>query len=224
MESTNTIINETKTIINETKTIIYNESNCRMEKSGKNKKSNAFAIYENKETKKRVECDKWTISEDCLFVNKQLELIKLVQENDYKYTTPENKLIIQQIERKISGYKQQDIDKKKFNADKIVKLNHIINSLMECNMKCYYCDCEMYLLYEVVREHKQWTVDRINNDLGHNYDNYVLACLECNLKRRRRTKDAFFFTKNLSIVKNDNTTLDTDTNTNDKNIKDKLDN
>ena len=205
---------------NTNKTIIYNESNCRLEKTNKPKKTNNFAIYENKETKKRVECDKWHVSEDCLLVNKQLALIKLVQENDYKYTTSENKLIIQQIERKISGYKQQDIDKKKFNADKIVTLNHIINSLIECDMKCYYCGSEMYLLYEVVREHKQWTVDRINNDLGHDYDNYVLACLECNLKRRRRTKDAYFFTKNLSIVKNDNAINDA----NDKTIKDKLNN
>ena len=154
-----------------------------------------------------------------MFVNKQLELIKLVQENDYKYTTSENKLIIQQLERKISGYKQQDIDKKKFNADKIVKIHHIIKSLIECDMKCYYCDCEMYLLYEVVREHKQWTVDRINNDLGHDYDNYVLACLECNLKRRRRTKDAYFFTKNLSVVKNDNAINEVANDTNDKTIK-----
>ena len=36
----------------------------------------------------------------------------------------------------------------------------------------------MFILYENVREPKQWSVDRINNDLGHNIDNFVLACLD----------------------------------------------
>ena len=68
-------------------------------------------------------------------------------------------------------------------------------------MKCHYCACETYLLYEFVREMKQWSLDRINNDIGHNKNNLVISCLECNLKRRRTNKDAFFFTKNLKIVK-----------------------
>jgi hypothetical protein len=188
---------------NTDKKIVFNESNGKLEKpSSKNRIKHMS--YEHKETKKRLECDKWHISEDCLLANKQVELIKEVLANDYKFTNSENKLIIQQIERKISGYKQQDVDKKFLDIEKLVTLKHIINSLVECGMKCYYCSSEMFVLYEAVREHKQWTVDRDNNDLGHNYDNYVLACLECNLKRRRRTKDAYYFTKNLNIVKQDN--------------------
>ena len=60
----------------------------------------------------------------------------------------------------------------------------------------------MFLLYDIVREAKQWTLDRINNDIGHNTDNVLISCLECNLKRRRTNKDAFLFTKQLVIVKN----------------------
>jgi hypothetical protein len=37
--------------------------------------------------------------------------------------------------------------------------------------------------------------------LGHNKGNLVMACLECNLKRRRTNKDAFFITKNLTITR-----------------------
>jgi hypothetical protein len=48
---------------------------------------------------------------------------------------------------------------------------------------------------------KQWSLDRINNDIGHNSGNLVVACLECNLKRRRTNKDAFLFTKNLTIIR-----------------------
>ena len=62
----------------------------------------------------------------------------------------------------------------------------------------------MYVLYENVRESKQWTVDRINNDLGHNIDNFVLACLDCNLKRRCKSVDKFLFTKQLNIIREDN--------------------
>jgi hypothetical protein len=50
----------------------------------------------------------------------------------------------------------------------------------------------------------QWSVDRIDNDFGHNIDNFHLACLECNLKRRRRTDEKFLFTKQLNIIKSEN--------------------
>ena len=75
--------------------------------------------------------------------------------------------------------------------------------MVECELKCYYCKIEMNVLYDISRELKQWTVDRINNDLGHNYDNYYLACLECNLKRRRRSDEKFLFTKQMKLVKID---------------------
>jgi len=68
---------------------------------------------------------------------------------------------------------------------------------------CYYCKHQMFILYEVSREMKQWTIDRIDNDKGHNNDNYHLACLECNLKRRRQTDDKFLFTKQLKIIRHE---------------------
>ena len=71
-------------------------------------------------------------------------------------------------------------------------------------LKCRYCKKEINVLYDISREMTQWSVDRINNDLGHNIDNYHLACLECNLKRRRRSDENFLFTKQLHIIKQDN--------------------
>jgi len=59
----------------------------------------------------------------------------------------------------------------------------------------------MLILYEIVRESLQWTLDRIDNAVGHNKNNVLIACLHCNLKRRKQSKDAFLFTKQLQIVK-----------------------
>jgi hypothetical protein len=59
----------------------------------------------------------------------------------------------------------------------------------------------MNVLYDISRENKQWSVDRIDNNKGHIFDNFHLACLECNLKRRCKTDDKFLFTKQLNIIK-----------------------
>jgi len=70
-------------------------------------------------------------------------------------------------------------------------------------MYCFYCKCELHILYEIVRELTQWTVDRINNDEGHNKDNFVISCLNCNIKRRNISSNKFLFTKQLHLVKKD---------------------
>ena len=48
---------------------------------------------------------------------------------------------------------------------------------------------------------EQWSLDRIDNDIGHYKENVVISCLECNLKRRKTNADAFLFTKQLRIKK-----------------------
>ena len=159
----------------ETEKMIYFVGlNGRLEKEKSNNRVKTI-IREEKEIKKRVDVEKWNLLEDFLLPSKQLELIKEVYSNHLKSFDTESKLIVQQIERKISSYKQQDNDKKLLNLEKFINLKHIVDSLIKCELKCYYCNNEMSVLYEVVREHKQWTVDRIDNDLGHNCDNYILA-------------------------------------------------
>ena len=70
-------------------------------------------------------------------------------------------------------------------------------------MLCFYCKCQLYILYKIARELTQWTVDRINNDEGHNKDNFVISCLNCNIKRRNTNSSKFLFTKQLQLVKKD---------------------
>jgi hypothetical protein len=113
------------------------------------------------------------------------------------------KIIKNQISNKLSGYKQQDTIKKVFNKDSIIKIDEIIEKLKNCDLKCYYCNENVYLLYKIVREMKQWSLDRINNDLGHTCENVFISCLECNLKKRTKNSDSFLFTKQLKINKID---------------------
>jgi actin-related protein len=168
--------------------------------------SNRYQIkkltQEKKKDKKRVEIEKLNLTEEYFIFEKQIEIMNNILNNDEDKNG--SKILIKHIEKKINSYKQQDVDKKVLNNEKFINLKFIIDKLIETEIKCYYCKCEMYILYENVRDLKQWTVDRINNDLGHNVDNVVLACLDCNLKRRCRSADKFLFTKQLNIIKQDN--------------------
>ena len=157
-----------------------------------------------KEIKKRVVSEKWTFSDEKFLHSYQIQLLNNIFENNFKYNDEVSKIAIQEINRKISGYKQQDMLKKHYDSDNFLTFECVINKLVESELKCRYCKCEMAILYDMSREIKQWSVDRIDNDKGHNNDNFHLACLDCNLKRRRRTDEKFLFTKQLNIIKQDN--------------------
>jgi 5-methylcytosine-specific restriction endonuclease McrA len=154
-----------------------------------------------KEKKKRVETNTWGLNEIDLCHKTQLEFINdsNVLKNPFK-----NKYISKltsHIKSKLLSYKQQDILKKKYDESKFVSLKDTIMLLQDSKLCCCYCSEQVYILYERVRENQQWSLDRIDNNIGHNIGNLVIACLECNLKRRRTNKDAFMFTKNMVIMK-----------------------
>jgi hypothetical protein len=154
----------------------------------------------NKEPKKREVSKKWSFSEENFNYDKQMNIIKILV--DKSLVEDEiTQIVIQEINKKISGYKQQDILKKNLDMEQFIDFDCVINKMMDCELKCRYCICEMSVLYDISREMRQWSVDRIDNDKGHNKNNFHLACLECNLKRRRRTDEKFLFTKQLNIVK-----------------------
>ncbi len=157
------------------------------------------------EPKKREISKKWTFSEEYYNYDKQMKLINDISVNNLEKNSDDaiTQTVIQEINKKISGYKQQDIIKKKLDVTLFIDFNCVIEKMVECELKCRYCICEMAVLYDITREMKQWSVDRIDNDKGHNKDNFHLACLDCNLKRRRRTDEKFLFTKQLNIVKNE---------------------
>ena len=106
-----------------------------------------------------------------------------------------------EVERKLNGYKNQDIKKKILDENKMIKYEECLEKLVISKLKCYYCKNDCLLAYENVREETQWTLDRLDNSIGHNKDNVVICCLKCNLKRRTLDDKKFKFTKQMRIVK-----------------------
>lgn len=157
--------------------------------------------------KKRKDIGKHDLPSEYFTYEKQLTIIDALfamnntVDTDSSHNIDYFKVIKSQIDKKISSYKQQDILKNKYDDALFIQYNYIVELLHTCRLHCYYCNNQMALLYENVRENMQWTVDRINNDLGHNNDNIVLSCLECNLARRKTNQNAFLFTKQLKIKK-----------------------
>ena len=129
--------------------------------------------------------------------NYSYEMQKNIIENNL---LSDNKIFIQEIKHKISSYKNQDISKHILSSN-FITFEYVIDLLRGSNLTCYYCYQPVYIIYEMVRENMQWTLDRINNDEGHNKNNVIISCLECNLKRRNQNSNSFLFTKNLKITR-----------------------
>ena len=107
-------------------------------------------------------------------------------------------LIINELKSKLSSYKQQD-KKKDYDEDccSLITLDNIIEKLVSSKLKCYYCNKNMLIFFEKVRDEDQWTLERINNYDEHSNENTIICCLKCNLQRRRKNSDKFLFSKKL---------------------------
>ena len=152
--------------------------------------------------KKRVITNhkKWEFSEEDLECSQQLIYIREL-ENENEKTTKQSRFIHDSIRQKISSYRSQDTLKERYSQEDFITKEGIVKLLRESNNICYYCQEPVKLLYEYVRDPKQWTLERINNSKGHNADNLMIACLGCNLGRRTMHQERYVFTKQLNIVK-----------------------
>ena len=110
------------------------------------------------------------------------------------------KLLLQQIKKKISSYLAQDRNKKKVDVELFVNVQDVINLFKTSKMICYYCKERVQIMYEYVREPKQWTLERLDNDFGHNRNNVTIACLRCNLRRRTMAKERYLQTKEMTKI------------------------
>lgn len=109
-------------------------------------------------------------------------------------------MLISHIKTKIRGYYAQDKEKKLVNDEKFVTYDNVIQLFRSSNGICHYCKSDVLFLYEYVRDPKQWTLERKNNDYGHNNDNVVLACLNCNVRRKTMKMERYEMTKLMTTI------------------------
>ena len=153
--------------------------------------------FKPKNERKRKILDKLS-EKNILIKENQHKLVKRLCANE---DFSGNIFVKKELERKIKSYRAQDIKKNKLNEEKLIKMDECIDKLVLSKMKCYYCNENMLLVYENVREGKQWTLDRIDNSIGHITENVVISCLDCNLKRRMMNDEKFKFSKQMKIIK-----------------------
>lgn len=111
--------------------------------------------------------------------------------------------LAKEITRKVNGYKQQDVKRNLYEPLTLITTHQIRQKLIDEMITCCFCNKNVSLLFDTIRDMKQWTLDRINNNLGHSDKNTKIACLKCNLERRRQDYHSFHWTKNLCISKVD---------------------
>lgn len=141
---------------------------------------------------------KWNNKEFLLNKSKQVEILNKIF-LDEPFNGKEE--VIKEIKKKRNSYINQDVKKNRMDKTLFITLDKIIEKLVISKLQCYYCKCDMLLCYEEKREKTQWSLDRIDNSIGHFTDNVVCSCLECNLKKRTRDPEKFRFTKQMKIKK-----------------------
>ena len=107
------------------------------------------------------------------------------------------------LKTKQSGYRSQDTIKKLYDPTRFIQLPDLIHLLVTSNLSCFYCKKWTTLFYENVRDPRQWSLERLSNAEGHNRDNVVIACLECNMRRRTMYYERYIATKQLKVNKLD---------------------
>ena len=141
------------------------------------------------------------ITNDDIQFRGQLVFLEDGKQGEEDEQNTKKSIMLRDLRRKIEGYRHQDMLKHIFDGSKFVDLGHVLRLLSECNEKCFYCKESVKILYDVARDPKQWTLERIFNDKGHNKDNVEIACLSCNIKRRTMFYEKFRFTKQVKFVK-----------------------
>lgn len=131
------------------------------------------------------------------------EQISLLNQSYLEEKKDKTNIIYREINKKINGYKNQDIKKQIYNEKKLITMEETMEKLVISKLKCHYCLQNTHILYTRNRDETQWTLDRIDNNLCHSNENTVIACLKCNLQRRCQDAKKFTFTKQLRIAKMD---------------------
>ena len=163
----------------ETRNIVFN-NNSRIKK---------HMIEDHKQNKdrKRVAAEKWTFQSDDYAYETQMKTIQNILNNKYDFNDEISKISLQQINKKIYGYKQQDIIKKLLNPEKFINLESVINKMIECELKCYYCKNNAEYAFEDVllcesckydETYEPELCNKLNNSPRDGVECYSAICIE----------------------------------------------
>jgi len=168
-------------------------------------------VLQNPETViERKASNKWGFTEDAYTSEIQFQILtteqteqteqtKQTEHDDLKH--PTKQFLIGEIEKKLKSYKNQDIANKIYDERWFVTSDAVVLLIKTCALKCHYCKKPCTIIYKEAFARQQWTLDRINNNFGHNRDNVVISCLDCNLQRGDMDSERFRMGKQFRFVK-----------------------
>ena len=99
--------------------------------------------------------------------------------------------IIREIDTKRKAYIYQDKRHEIYDPRYFITTDRIVELLVAAELLCFYCREICQVTYKEAMCRRQWTLDRIDNNYGHNDTNVVIACLDCNLKRGTMDAERF---------------------------------
>ena len=99
--------------------------------------------------------------------------------------------ILREIDTKRKAYIYQDKHHEIYDPRYSITTDKIVELLVSSELLCYYCRENCQVTYKESMCRRQWTLDRIDNNYGHNDMNVVIACLDCNLKRGTMDSERF---------------------------------
>jgi len=110
-------------------------------------------------------------------------------------------MILREIDRKRKSYIYQDKHHNIYDPRYTVTTNRIVELMVNAELVCHYCREICQVTYKEAMCRRQWTLDRIDNNYGHNDANVVIACLDCNLKRGTMDAERFRMGKQFTFRK-----------------------
>ena len=96
-----------------------------------------------------------------------------------------------QLKKKLRGYKNQDTKNNIYDSTFFISFEQTVEKLVSSKLHCFLCKDPLLLIYDNINDRKQWTLDRIDNQEGHNYNNVNIVCLDCNVKRKDMDVERF---------------------------------
>ena len=155
------------------------------------------AVIERKVPKSRM-----TLPDDFYNADQSLGLVILKEHISLGVSPPANVMIdpdntrllsyiIRDIDTKRKAYIYQDKHHEIYDPRYSITTNRIVELLVAAELLCFYCREICQVTYKEAMCRRQWTLDRIDNNYGHNDANVVIACLDCNLKRGTMDAERF---------------------------------